>query len=32
MNKLEKKNIKFLLKNTEQFSFSEIKQTKIFKK
>lgn len=33
MNKLEKKKIlNFLLKNTEQFSFSKIKQTKIFKK
>lgn len=33
MNKLEKKKIlNFLLKNTEQFSFSEIRQTKIFKK
>lgn len=33
MNKFEKKKIlNFLLKNTEQFSFSEIRQTKIFKK
>lgn len=33
MNKLEKKKIlNFLLKNSEQFSFSEIKQAEIFKK
>ena len=33
MNKLEKRKIlNFLLKNTDQFSFSEIKRAKIFEK